>query len=440
MTLTYEWNDEVAEFFIWHESTADAFEVAVTYDSTKLTWRVNNEHFDTFQNVTVSEELAEEIYASTGVNVSAGEYRVFYSAAFEDIENLISNNDDNAVDAWDFALANANPRSTFYIEVGEGSTGENGSAGDTTDPASLTPVKVEWDADNSVFVVRADETPLVNLPVTGVPDAAAEVADFVRARDIAEVIEAGAGSDMMSGRGGADTYKIGAGQASSEGNLFNDKDGNAITGDIINEIGGDIHGDGDSVQFAGASDIGQLSFERTSIRNEGSDSTLKITVDNSGLDGDVANDVVFLFDQFNEQMTFRQVEHLVLDDGWDAGEMWNLLVGDTDGGTETITATGSLDVMVGGSDEASSFVLGEGAAHGDDVAGMSGSVDQIHQFVSGEDEIDLSALGITADNAVSMTSNGNGGTLIHDATNVYAEVINASVTADDIVYDAVSAT
>ena len=132
-------------------------------------------------------------------------------------------------------------------------------------------------------------------------------------------------------------------------------------------------------------------------------------------------------------------EHLVLDDGWDAGEMWNLLVGDTDGGTETITATGSLDIMVGGNDEASSFVLGEGAAHGDDVAGMSGSVDQIHQFVSGEDEIDLSALGITVDNAVSMTSNGKGGTLIHDATNVYAEVINASVTADDIVYDAVSA-
>ena len=114
----YEWNDEVAEFFIWHESTADAFEVAVTYDSTKLTWRVNNEHFDTFQNVTVSEELAEEIEASTGVNVASGEYRVFYSAAFEDIENLISNNDDNTVDAWDFALANANPRSTFYIEVG----------------------------------------------------------------------------------------------------------------------------------------------------------------------------------------------------------------------------------------------------------------------------------------------------------------------------------
>ena len=41
----------------------------------------------------------------------------------------------------------------------------------------------------------------------------AEVADFVRARDIAEVIEAGAGSDMMSGRGGADTCKIGAWQA-----------------------------------------------------------------------------------------------------------------------------------------------------------------------------------------------------------------------------------
>ena len=389
--------------------------------------------------MTVSEELAEQIEASTGETVASGEYRVFYSAAFEDIENLISNNDDNTVDAWDFALSDPNPRSTFYIEVGGASTGENGSAGDTTDPASLTPIKVVWDAIESEFVVRPAETPLVNLPVTGVPDAAAEVADFVRARDIAEVIEAGAGSDMMSGRGGADTYKIGAGQASSEGNLFNDKDGNAITGDIINEIGGDIHGDGDSVQFAGASDIGQLSFERTSIRNEGSDSTLKITVDNSGLDGDVANDVVFLFDQFNEQMTFRQVEHLVLDDGWDAGEMWNLLVGDTDDGTETITATGSLDIMVGGSDEASSFVLGEGTAHGDDVAGMSGSVDQIHQFVSGEDEIDLSALGITADDGVTMTSNGDGGTLIHDDTNVYAEVINASVTADDIVYDAVSA-
>ena len=58
---TYEWNDEVAEFFIWHESTAVAcLSAAVTYDSTKSTWRVNNEHFDTFQNVTVSEELAGE--------------------------------------------------------------------------------------------------------------------------------------------------------------------------------------------------------------------------------------------------------------------------------------------------------------------------------------------------------------------------------------------
>ena len=88
--------------------------------------------------------------------------------------------------------------------------------------------------------MRVDETPLVNLPVTGVPDAAAEVADFVRARDIAEVIEAGS-PDMMSGRGGADTYKIM--QASQlRGQSVNDKDGNAITGDIINEIGGDIHG------------------------------------------------------------------------------------------------------------------------------------------------------------------------------------------------------
>ena len=101
--------------------------------------------------MTVSEELAEQIEASTGMEtIASGEYRVFYSAAFEDIEVLISNNDNNAVDAWDFALANANPRS-IYIEVGEGSTGENGSAGDTSDPASLTPVKVEWDADNSIL-------------------------------------------------------------------------------------------------------------------------------------------------------------------------------------------------------------------------------------------------------------------------------------------------
>ena len=89
------WNDDVTEFFTFYDNAAGGqFEIAVVYDTSKQAWRVNNEHFDTFQNVGVDETLAGELSQALGVDVEVGDYRVFYSAAFADIDAVLEENDE----------------------------------------------------------------------------------------------------------------------------------------------------------------------------------------------------------------------------------------------------------------------------------------------------------------------------------------------------------
>ena len=55
-----------------------------------------------------------------------------------------------------------------------------------------------------------------------------------------------------------------------------------VAGDVINEIGGSSDDKSDSITLSSATDIEQLSFSRTNIKNEGFGNTLKIDVDYNG--------------------------------------------------------------------------------------------------------------------------------------------------------------
>ena len=100
-----------------------------------------------------------------------------------------------------------------------------------------------------------------------------------------------------------------------------------IVGDIINEIGGDLSSDaGDSVALAGLTGenaIDSVAFERTAIRFEDDEATLRMTTTNA----DGTSDVVHIFDHYNEDLPFRQVEQLLLDEGWEDDQIWNLVAG-----------------------------------------------------------------------------------------------------------------
>ena len=463
------WNEEVAEFFVMHEDSAQQqFEVTVVYDSAKQTWRVDNEHFDTFQNVDVDAQLAQSLSAATGQTVGAGEYRVFYSAAFKDINTVIEGNDGVAVDSWDFDFPNfpSIPRSTFYIEVGGQTTGDAGDTGaiTTADLAAIKAVTVEW--NGTEFEVARDNNgdfpiPLVNLSTfrpTGL-DLAANTSDSVSARDISEIVVGGKGADTLMGRGGADTYQIAKGDGDGASSFINKTTGEAIDGDVINEIGGKLSDAGDSVNFVGDStttqsgiDISMFTFSRTKIRNEDVGNTLKIEADYD--DDGVVDDTVYLFNQYDEDQPFRQVEQLLLDDGWDPDEAWNLIVGEKfdyevesgtgsldwfigtgghdvfvtrDSGESWVDLNGESDVVVlGDANDTISFTYGydydvpsnsydSGTTVLDDVswsdASNSGNIHQILGFVSGEDRIDLRWLGITEpdDSGMDFASHSDGG-------------------------------
>ena len=137
------------------------------------------------------------------LDVELGSYRVFYEAAYSDIETIISS--DVNVNSWNFDFTPNSSRSTFYIQVGGDATGENGNTGVTE--ANVENIKVERivDGDGFKWSINPDAEILVNMPVIAgaTPDA-----DVMISGDTAETIEAGRGSDIMMGRGGSDNYKI----------------------------------------------------------------------------------------------------------------------------------------------------------------------------------------------------------------------------------------
>ena len=215
------------------------------------------------------------------------------------------------------------------------------------------------------------------------------------------MISAGDGADTMLGGGGADTYSIGGGDYPDR-NLAPDAFG--VVGDIINEIGGDIASTlGDSVNFTNIESIDNIFFDRTQIRYEEAESTLTITSNTDDGNGGIAKDVVHIFDHFNEDLPFRQVEQLLLDEGWGLDQIWNLVADGQGGvnrdvliggsGDDTLVSGGGVDVMQGGAGQ-DTFKLGSSDVEIADIDTAHGNVTMIRDFVSADDSIDLSALDI----------------------------------------------
>ena len=109
--------------------------------------------------------------------------------------------------------------------------------------------------------------------------------------------------------------------------------------------------DEDSVQFELATDMDQLNFTRGRIAGEADGNSLFIT---STTSGDAK-----LFDQYNDFLTWRKTEYLVIDDGATSNEVFELVTDDASTNSwanEIYVAknTGeSINVLEGGEDHVS---------------------------------------------------------------------------------------
>ena len=80
---------------------------------------------------------------------------------------------------------------------------------------------------------------------------------------------------------------------------------------------GGLVSDEDSVQFELATDMEQLNFTRGKIAGEADGKTLFISSETSG--------DATLFDQYNDFLTWRKTEYLVIDDGATSNEVFELV-------------------------------------------------------------------------------------------------------------------
>ena len=434
------WNDEVAQFFVWYDANdtdnIEGYEIAVKYQNGDVNaWGIDNRQFDTFQNVTVDQTLADAIKLQFGdsVSVELGEYRVLYEAAYTDIETIVNSNAD--VTKWNFDFQPTSSRSTFYIQVGGGETGLNGSAG--ISDTLVTNIKVERveDGDGFKWNINPQAEILVNLPILS-----GDANDNVMiSGDSAETIEAGKGSDVMMGQGGSDNYKISAGDTrDASGNEVVGSFG--VAGDVINEIGGSSDDKSDAITLSSAKSIDELSFSRTQIASEYWDNTLKIDVTyDSG-----AEDTLYVFDHYNQDLSSRAVEQLFLDDGWDSSEIWNLIVGDVNlaTGIDEYTGTAGQDILIAGTTKSSLYGGdGQDILIGDqrgqetifELGNRDSAWDQVADIIEGfgtGDHLDLSALGISDETEIKV--NGNQLQLTDDTVVAEFSNFNDGITLDQL--------
>ena len=167
--------------------------------------------------------------------------------------------------------------------------------------------------------------------------------------------------------------------------------------------------------------------------------TLKIDVDYDaeGQEGyGVIDDTIYVFDHYNQDLGFRAVEQLLLDDGWDTDEIWNLVVGEsnTAGTVDEYAGSTGHDILMAGVAETSVLYGGNGQdiMIGDDLSDytVDGNFtretifelgtrdtetdpwDQVADIIQGfgtGDELDLSNLGIydSADVRKDVSEQGN---------------------------------
>ena len=124
----------------------------------------------------------------------------------------------------------------------------------------------------------------------------------------------------------------------------------------------------------------------------------------------------YVFDHYNQNLGFRAVEKLYLDDGWDTDEIWNLVTGETSGSKESYTGTNAQDILMAGL-TASTLSGGNGKdiLIGDDygfetnfVLGSDEAWDNVSDMIQNfgvEDNLDLSKLGIESVSELSIDGN-----------------------------------
>jgi len=174
---------------------------------------------------------------------------------------------------------------------------------------------------------------------------------------------------------------------------------------VINEIGGSSEDKSDAITLSSAKSIDEITFSRTEIANEYWGNTLQIDVAYAA----GGTDTLYVFDHYNQSHSFRAVEQLFLDDGWDSDEIWNLIVGDIDEttGIDEYEGTAGQDVLMAGA-KVSNLYGGDGQdiMIGDqyskettfELGNKDGVWDQVADIIEGfgvGDKLDLSALGIT---------------------------------------------
>jgi hypothetical protein len=190
-----------------------------------------------------------------------------------------------------------------------------------------------------------------------------------------------------------------------------------VAGDVINEIGGSSEDKSDSITLGSAERIDQLTFTRTEIKNEDWSNTLRIDVDYEK-DGSI-DDTMYVFDHYNQNLGFRAVEKLYLDDGWDSDEIWNLVTGETKDSIDSYTGTEGQDILMAGIYE-SVLAGGDGKdiLIGENIDGYTADTtfligtdnewdkiaDMIQNFGTG-DKLDLSNLGITDNTLITSSEN-----------------------------------
>jgi hypothetical protein len=258
---------------------------------------------------------------------------------------------------------------------------------------------------NDIDVLVEDFYNVVDISGASV-NSGSEAANFVKVDD---------NLDIALGNGGDDTYVI---KSSTKGS--------AIEYGDIKSSGGLANSEGDSVNFKGITDVDDLNFVRTEVRNEQQDNTLSITETGSTTSTD-------LFDNFNTHLDFRRIEYLTIDDGANNNEIFEISV-DGNSGTDgvgkdlswdneivvasstgsTIKADGGIDVLVGGA--------------GNDTIDLSGVLDGSEVHLKNIDTVNDTIVQVTG----TRTDTENDGKLTVDLGNSETMTIYHE-TDDDII-------
>ena len=369
----------------------DTTEFEVTSDAAGANPFVSN--MDSNAKKAIVDDLAADHGVTVSVSALEGAQAVYLNATETDITSLLGLGGDKVADmesgsAFDFG---------FYTQVlgsmpdGSGGTqpvyvniGLDHHWNDGTSTNSWTLV-----ADD--VHVRTDYNTVDMMHGTAVGGSGG---DFVEMGSNA--------GDIAMGNAGNDAYIVGVADVS--GNTIED---NGIINEIGNLMGGGASSE-DSIQFELVNDMGELDFSRTTIAGEMDGSTLKIST--------VGKGDATLFDQYNDFLSFRKTEYLVIDDGATADEVFELVTGDaTDPSgnsweNEVYVAksgTDSIDVDAGGLDHVYLATGGDTV----DVVGALDSDDTV--FIH---NVDVDASGTDADTIKiagnTVTNIGSGHTLV----------------------------